>query len=173
MGSTRRTMVEERPWLAPFVWLELPCLACCQDAHHPVPCIVAEFCKRLDAVDDEVAILSLSFLPRWVDVSAFTIDSDDVLRPCDALGGRSSLCICRRVETVSKGLKFVSFFSFLCVRVEEGIDMKISANFFFATDLDSWKNRLTLYIVIRDVGEEEMMMIGNMLPARHKCRHRR
>lgn len=29
----------------------------------------------------------------------------------------------------------------------------------------SWRNRRTLCIVIRDVGEEEMMMIGYWLPA--------
>lgn len=34
------------------------------------------------------------------------------------------------------------------------------------TYVDSWRKRLTLYIVMREVGEEEMMMMGWKLPVR-------
>ena len=34
------------------------------------------------------------------------------------------------------------------------------------THTDSWRNLLTLCIVMRDVGLDEMMMIGKLLPRR-------
>lgn len=79
-GEFRLTMSEQCPRILPFVWLELPCLTCSEDAKDPVPdilaslsegyelagyspCVLSELLQRVDTIHHDVLCHDIAY---WV-----------------------------------------------------------------------------------------------------------
>ena len=159
----QRTMMKQRPWFVPLVRSELPRLASRHHAHDSLPCVRAKFLERVGAVDDKVPLdgtrsRSVGGSSRarggagggegcgggggWV---ASSIDVQEVF------GARVSGC-CSAFACGRRRFKAIVWWGVSMLRAGTQ-DMTYTA---------SCRNRLTLYIVINAVGEDEIMIIGNM-----------
>jgi hypothetical protein len=144
----QQTIMEQLSRLVPLVRTELPCLPGSHHAHHPLPCVRTEFRERLYTVDHKIRRPCDRLLPAGVDRRAFAVDWNHVFWPDVALRGGARPGILRGLET-------------RVLWMSEG-----GMREWMYTHTESSRKRFTLCIVMRAVGEEDIMMMGWLWPVK-------
>ena len=132
----------------PFIRTELPRLASRHHANNTFPSVSTKFTKfrkGLDTIDDEILHLSYCLLSTPIDGCTFSVNWDKIFRVHITLGSSSGASILRRFESDS---------------FDKLQSLTINDRRSKMTYIASSRNCLTLCIVIRTVGDEDIMMIG-------------
>jgi hypothetical protein len=138
-------MMKKLRWLIPLVWLKLPCLAGRHYADDTIPRICAKFGQCFCIVHDEIACLTFYFLSTRIDCNALAINGNHIFRPRVPFARCPGLGLLRLFEPFHVSL----------------LDRPTCDQQPRRTYVASCKKRLTLCIVIKAVGDDDIMMIGS------------
>ena len=141
------TVMEQNARLAPFVRPKLPHLARREDTYDPVPRIRAKLIQGFNRIDDVIPLRARPCLAAWLYRGALAIYGYEVFCFCRTLGGQTRACFSRWLETIV---------------VRSAGSRQYAGK---GTYIDSWRKRRTLYIVMRDVGDDDIMIIGYIFSA--------
>jgi hypothetical protein len=135
-------MVKQNTWLAPFIRSKLPHLTCRKNTDNSIPRIRAELVQGLNGINNIISLSARPSLATWFNYRTLAIDRYQIFRSSGTLSSSMCTSLCRWFKSatdksVSTGNKTIK-----------------------RTCIDSWRNRRTLNMVIRDVGDEDIIIIG-------------